>query len=286
MLNRRLLGATAVIAVGAGMISGTQVGFVQPAHAESETAWMYHSEGYNTRSFKPFWELKRKKRKSSYSRKQRLGAGTRAANQERRHRRKRDEAADDSQPKQLLEGGPRPDISPVRPSTVAFRSNHGRGTIVIDTSQRKLFYVLSKTSAYQYPISVGREGFQWTGTNKISRVQNWPDWHPPKEMRERQPNLPVKMTGGLYNPLGAKALYLGSTLYRIHGTNNKGSIGRAASSGCFRMLNGHVTHLASIARVGTKVVVVSSLGKNSVATASRAKSRNDDDDDDDDKDEG
>ena len=105
------------------------------------------------------------------------------------------------------------------------------------------------------PVSVGREGFTWTGTQRISRVASWPDWHPPAEMRERDPRLPIKMTGGLRNPLGAKALYLGSTLYRIHGTSDARSIGRAASSGCFRMHNAHVVDLARRVGIGTKVVV-------------------------------
>src|SRR6185437_13791702 len=98
-----------------------------------------------------------------------------------------------------------------------------------------------------------------SGTETVSRKQAWPDWYPPAEMRERDPQLPEKMAGGLKNPLGAMALYLGNTLYRIHGTNDAKSIGRAASSGCFRMLNAHVLHLASITEIGTTVNVVSSL---------------------------
>ena len=113
-----------------------------------------------------------------------------------------------------------------------------------------LYFILSPTEAYQYPISVGREGFSWTGTEVISRKQEWPDWHPPEEMIARDPRLPDKMTGGIKNPLGAMALYLGNTLYRIHGTNDPKSIGRAASSGCFRMLNEHVLHLATLAGAG------------------------------------
>jgi hypothetical protein len=132
-------------------------------------------------------------------------------------------------------------------------------SIVIDTGSRKLYYVLPDGGAYEYAISVGREGFSWTGSEVISRKQEWPDWHPPAEMRERDTSLPAKMTGGLKNPLGALALYLGDTLYRIHGTNDAKSIGRAASSGCFRMLNAHILHLASIAEIGTQVTVVASL---------------------------
>lgn len=116
-------------------------------------------------------------------------------------------------------------------------------------------------SAYEYSIGVGREGFGWTGTETITRKQTWPDWHPPAEMRARDTRLPAKMTGGVQNPLGAMALYLGNTLYRIHGTNDPKSIGRAESSGCFRMLNSAVLHLATITEIGTPVAVVSSLAK-------------------------
>jgi lipoprotein-anchoring transpeptidase ErfK/SrfK len=130
------------------------------------------------------------------------------------------------------------------------------GTVIIDTSGRRLVYVLKNNQAYVYPISVGREGFQWSGTEKISRVVSWPSWTPPPEMRRREPGLPITVTGGIKNPLGAKALYLGATLYRIHGTNNPRSIGRASSSGCIRMMNEHVTHLASIAPIGTTVRVM------------------------------
>ena len=119
--------------------------------------------------------------------------------------------------------------------------------------------MLPDKRAYRYPISVGRDGFNWTGTETISRKQAWPDWYPPAEMRERDPSLPEKMTGGVKNPLGAMALYLGNSLYRIHGTNDVKSIGQAQSSGCFRMLNAAVVHLASIAEVGTIVAVVDAL---------------------------
>lgn len=160
----------------------------------------------------------------------------------------------------ILEGGPRPSISPASPSQVTYNSGQAPGTIVIDTAARRLYLVQSGSRALSYPVSVGREGFSWTGTEKISRMANWPDWHPPAEMRERDPRLPTKMTGGIRNPLGAKALYLGSTLYRIHGTSDARSIGRAASSGCFRMHNKHVLDLARRVRVGTKVVVIKGSG--------------------------
>lgn len=166
-----------------------------------------------------------------------------------------------------MNGGGKPHISPVSPPKVTFPNGYGAGTIVIDTAGRKLYYVLSSSSAYKYPIAVGREGFTWSGTQKISREVAWPDWTPPKEMLERKPELPEFMSGGIRNPLGAKALYLGNTLYRIHGTNDSKSIGTASSSGCIRMTNGHVTHLASIAGVGTTVHVLNKLPKK-IAAAS------------------
>jgi lipoprotein-anchoring transpeptidase ErfK/SrfK len=156
----------------------------------------------------------------------------------------------------LQSGGDRPIIDRLEPRTVSFPSSYPVGGIVIDTKGRQLFLVQSPTEALRYPISVGREGFSWTGAETISRKAEWPDWHPPEEMRWRDPRLPEKMTGGIKNPLGAMALYLGSSLYRIHGTNDATSIGRAASSGCFRMLNGHVVDLAARVDVGTSVQVV------------------------------
>jgi lipoprotein-anchoring transpeptidase ErfK/SrfK len=156
-------------------------------------------------------------------------------------------------------GGDRPAIDRIEPRAVSFPSSYAVGSIIIDTKGRQLFLVQSPTAALRYPISVGREGFSWTGTEAISRKAEWPDWHPPEEMRWRDPRLPEKMTGGIKNPLGAMALYLGSSLYRIHGTNDPTSIGRAASSGCFRMLNGHIVDLAARVDVGTNVQVVHRL---------------------------
>lgn len=156
----------------------------------------------------------------------------------------------------FMDGGGKPDIAPEKPPVVYLDKNEPAGTIIVDTGGRKLYYVLPGKEAYAYPISVGRDGFTWTGTEKISRITSWPSWTPPPEMRQRQPGLPITVSGGVINPLGAKALYLGSTIYRIHGTSNERSIGRASSSGCFRMLNQHVTHLATLARVGTTVRVV------------------------------
>jgi lipoprotein-anchoring transpeptidase ErfK/SrfK len=156
----------------------------------------------------------------------------------------------------LMQGGEKPDVTPEAPPTAYLEQNETPGTIIVDTTGRKLYYVLPGKKAYAYPISVGRDGFTWTGTERISRIAAWPTWTPPPEMRQRQKGLPVTVTGGLINPLGARALYLGNTIYRIHGTNNERTIGRASSSGCFRLMNQHVVHLSTIARVGTTVRVV------------------------------
>jgi lipoprotein-anchoring transpeptidase ErfK/SrfK len=158
--------------------------------------------------------------------------------------------------KALLQGGGKPLISAQAPQTVAYKGGFERGSVVVDQSKKKLYYVLGDGKAYAYPVAVGKKGFKWTGSQKVSKVVAWPDWTPPEEMRQRKPNLPLKMTGGINNPLGAKAIYLGSSLYRIHGTNDTGSIGTEASSGCIRMHNGHVVHLAKMVNVGTKVHVV------------------------------
>ncbi len=139
--------------------------------------------------------------------------------------------------------------------TVSYSTDEREGTIVIDTSRRYLYYVLGDGEAIRYGIGVGRQGFDWNGTERISRKAEWPSWTPPAEMRERQPELPAYMPGGPNNPLGARALYLGSTLYRIHGTNERWSIGRAMSSGCIRMLNEDVIDLYERTRVGAKVIV-------------------------------
>jgi lipoprotein-anchoring transpeptidase ErfK/SrfK len=157
-----------------------------------------------------------------------------------------------------MSGGEKPAIAPEEPPIVYLEQNEPPGTIIVDTQGKRLFFVLPGKRAYQYPISVGRDGFTWTGTERISRMASWPSWTPPSEMRQRQKGLPVTVTGGLINPLGAMALYLGSSIYRIHGTNNDRTIGRASSSGCFRLTNRHVIHLATLARVGTTVRVVSS----------------------------
>ena len=156
----------------------------------------------------------------------------------------------------FMQGGDRPDIKPVAPSIVYLEQNEEVGSIIVDTKAHQLYFVLPGKKAYQYPISVGRDGFTWTGTERISRITAWPSWTPPPEMHQRMRGLPITVTGGLLNPHGARALYLGNTIYRIHGTNNDRTVGRANSSGCFRLTNENIVHLASIAKVGAKVQVL------------------------------
>ena len=138
---------------------------------------------------------------------------------------------------------------------VAYTGAEAPGTIIIDTPNTYLYFVLGGGRAIRYGIGVGREGFTWSGVQQISRKSEWPDWHPPAEMLARQPYLPRFMAGGPGNPLGARAMYLGSSIYRIHGTNNPSTIGGRVSSGCIRMTNEDVTDLYSRVNVGTKVVV-------------------------------
>jgi lipoprotein-anchoring transpeptidase ErfK/SrfK len=149
--------------------------------------------------------------------------------------------------------------SPIQRELVAFPENVAPGTIIVDNSDRRLYHVLGNGIAMQYGVSVGREGFIWTGTNTVSRKAEWPTWNPPAEMRVREARkghvLPVTMKGGIENPLGARAMYLGSTIYRIHGTNQPSSIGKAMSSGCIRMANEDVEHLYAHVTIGTKVIV-------------------------------
>ena len=138
---------------------------------------------------------------------------------------------------------------------VFFRTAEPAGTVVVFTSQRFLYVVQGNNRALRYGIGVGREGFQWAGLLKISRKAEWPDWTPPPEMIARQPYLPRFMAGGPGNPMGARALYLGSTIYRLHGTNQPQTIGHAVSSGCFRLVNDDIIDLYERVPVGTKVVV-------------------------------
>jgi lipoprotein-anchoring transpeptidase ErfK/SrfK len=131
-----------------------------------------------------------------------------------------------------------------------------KDTIVISTKERRLYYVLGPDRALEYGVGVGREGFSWSGTKIVTRKREWPDWTPPPQMLKRRPDLPKHMDGGIDNPLGARALYLGSSNYRIHGSNEPDTIGAAVSSGCIRMTNRDVEDLYNRTKVGTKVVVL------------------------------
>ncbi|WP_245559703.1 L,D-transpeptidase family protein [Amorphus coralli] len=141
------------------------------------------------------------------------------------------------------------------PKTVAYDGPYSPGTIVIDTEARHLFLVEPGNKARRYGVGVGRPGFSWAGTHRVTRKAEWPGWTPPPQMRKRQPDLPAHMEGGPNNPLGARAMYLGSTLYRIHGSNAPWTIGHAVSSGCIRMRNEDVIDLYERVPVGTRVVV-------------------------------
>jgi lipoprotein-anchoring transpeptidase ErfK/SrfK len=143
-----------------------------------------------------------------------------------------------------------------RRQIVDFSTTEPAGTIIIDTPNTYLYLVLGNGRAIRYGVGVGREGFTWSGTERISRMKEWPDWFPPKEMIERQPYLPRFMAGGETNPLGARALYLGNTVYRIHGTNQPSTIGSFVSSGCIRLTNDDVEDLYNRVNIGTHVVVL------------------------------
>ncbi len=167
------------------------------------------------------------------------------------------------------ETGPAKQLPPqFRRTVVDYRTKEPVGTIIIDTPSTYLYLVMPGGKAMRYGVGVGREGFTWNGAEKVSKMAEWPDWHPPEEMIERQPYLPRFMAGGEGNPLGARALYLGKTLYRIHGTNQPSTIGTFVSSGCIRLTNEDVTDLYSRVKVGTRVVVLP--GGKPPATASAA----------------
>jgi lipoprotein-anchoring transpeptidase ErfK/SrfK len=167
-----------------------------------------------------------------------------------------------------------PEVAPVqlapnlRRQEVAFPTKEPAGTLIVDTPNTYLYYVLGGGRAVRYGVRVGRDGFTWTGVQKISRKAEWPDWHPPTEMIERQPYLPRFMAGGPGNPLGARAMYLGNTVYRIHGTNQPSTIGKFVSSGCIGMLNEDVSDLFDRVKVGTRVVVMPGGPPPGTATAS------------------
>jgi lipoprotein-anchoring transpeptidase ErfK/SrfK len=141
-------------------------------------------------------------------------------------------------------------------SSVMLQTNYAPGTILIDTSARRLYLVLGNGTALRYGIGVGRVGFTWAGVKTITAKKEWPSWTPPAQMLKRRPDLPRFMKGGIENPLGARAMYLGSTLYRIHGSNEPETIGQAVSSGCFRMTNEDVTDLYGRVNVGAKVIIL------------------------------
>ncbi|HEX2654302.1 MAG TPA: L,D-transpeptidase [Xanthobacteraceae bacterium] len=143
-----------------------------------------------------------------------------------------------------------------RRQLVDYRTKEPPGTLVIDTPNTFLYLILGNGKALRYGIGVGREGFTWAGTERVSKMAEWPDWHPPQEMIQRQPYLPRFMAGGPGNPLGARALYLGNTLFRIHGTNQPSTIGQFVSSGCVRLVNDDIEDLYSRVTVGTRVVVL------------------------------
>jgi lipoprotein-anchoring transpeptidase ErfK/SrfK len=167
-----------------------------------------------------------------------------------------------------------PEVAPVqlspnlRRQEVTFPTKEPAGTLIVDTPNTYLYYVLGGGRAIRYGVRVGRDGFTWTGVQKISRKAEWPDWHPPPEMIDRQPYLPRFMAGGPGNPLGARAMYLGNTVYRIHGTNQPSTIGKFVSSGCIGMLNEDVSDLFDRVKVGTRVVVLPGGPPPGMATAS------------------
>ncbi len=173
--------------------------------------------------------------------------------------------------------GPRiENVDPASPVDERFRrqevdyvTSHPAGSLIIDTPNTYLYYVLGNGRAMRYGIGVGREGFTWNGVQKVSRKAEWPDWRPPNDMIARQPYLPRFMAGGPGNPMGARALYLGSTIYRIHGTNEPQTIGKFVSSGCFRMLNNDAEDLYERVKVGSKVVILP-MPKNTQTAASAA----------------
>jgi lipoprotein-anchoring transpeptidase ErfK/SrfK len=171
------------------------------------------------------------------------------------------------------QGQPKELPANLRRQEVFYPSTEPAGTIVIDTPNTYLYFVLGHDKAIRYGIGVGREGFTWAGHEKITRKAEWPDWTPPTEMIERQPYLPRFMAGGPSNPLGARAMYLGGTVYRIHGTNQPSTIGSFVSSGCIRLVNEDVEDLYSRVKVGTKVVVLPQLPRSPAANATPVPSR-------------
>ncbi|WP_210485690.1 L,D-transpeptidase [Microvirga antarctica] len=159
------------------------------------------------------------------------------------------------QPLYSAEQAVKAQASPIPREIVSYDGRQAPGTIVVSTSERRLYYVLGDGKAVRYGVGVGRPGFQWGGAHAVTMKREWPDWRPPAAMLKRRPDLPRHMAGGPDNPLGARALYIGSTIYRIHGSNEPETIGEAVSSGCIRMTNEDVTDLYTRAKVGARVVV-------------------------------
>jgi lipoprotein-anchoring transpeptidase ErfK/SrfK len=153
-------------------------------------------------------------------------------------------------------GGSRAMVNPIPREEVAYAGRGAPGSIIVNTTERRLYYILGNGKAIRYGVGVGRPGFTWGGSNRISRKAEWPDWTPPPQMLKRRPDLPRHMKGGEDNPLGARALYLGATLFRIHGSNEPETIGQAVSSGCFRMVNEDVIDLYNRVKVGAQVTVI------------------------------
>jgi lipoprotein-anchoring transpeptidase ErfK/SrfK len=145
--------------------------------------------------------------------------------------------------------------SPIPRTAVSYPGSHRAGTIIINTTERRLYLIIGYGQALRYGIGVGRDGFTWSGVKRITSKKEWPSWNPPSQMLRRRPDLPRHMEGGIDNPLGARAMYLGSSLYRIHGSNEPETIGQAVSSGCFRMTNDDVVDLYNRVAVGTTVIV-------------------------------
>ncbi len=162
-------------------------------------------------------------------------------------------APEEVQPKALRDVG-KPKFK--RGQIIRYETSMAPGSIIVNTKQNALFYVLGNGKAVKYRVASAKRGFEWSGTNTVSYKTQWPDWRPPTEMRKRRPDLPTFMEGGPQNPLGARAIYLGSTIYRIHGTNEPSSIGKAASSGCIRMLNEDVSELYNFVKPGATVTVL------------------------------
>jgi lipoprotein-anchoring transpeptidase ErfK/SrfK len=161
-----------------------------------------------------------------------------------------------AQPASTVSGQDRPLASPIPRETVSYDGPYSPGSILISTRERRLYFVLPGHRAIRYGVGVGRPGFEWSGVKRIAAKREWPDWTPPAQMLKRRPDLPRHMEGGIDNPLGARAMYLSGTLYRIHGSNEPDTIGQAVSSGCIRMTNDDVTDLYDRARIGAMVVVL------------------------------